>query len=217
MDQRERERERPRLFILIFTETFTTRSRARLARVADRRYTRSRTHTHTQRQRRRGGASAGHAAPADRGSPSLRKNSKRWSRRGGSSSLHLSRPSWLQRSPASSHAADKKRKKREKERKETTNPRQTLDSVNPRPKWYTLLTQNGQPLYMWPSLPFIDQGGWHLTTWDLFPREPSYPPFVCIRCTAPICSPPSSFRLWPKIFTTTVRFILLQPRTGETF
>ena len=28
---------------------------------------------------------------------------------------------------------------------------------------------------MWPSLPFIDQGGKHLTMWDLFPREPSYP------------------------------------------
>ena len=31
---------------------------------------------------------------------------------------------------------------------------------------------------MWPSLPFIDQGGKHFTTWDPFPREPSYPPRV---------------------------------------
>ena len=29
--------------------------------------------------------------------------------------------------------------------------------------------------YMWPSLPFIDQGGKHLTTWGLFLREPSHP------------------------------------------
>ena len=31
---------------------------------------------------------------------------------------------------------------------------------------------------MWPSLPFIDQGGKHLTTWGLFLREPSYPLYV---------------------------------------
>ena len=70
---------------------------------------------------------------------------------------------------------------------------------------------------MWPSLPFIDQGGRHLTKWDLFPREPSYsPPLVCIRCTAPFCSPPSSFRLCPKIFTTTERNLIL-PHTLESY
>ena len=31
---------------------------------------------------------------------------------------------------------------------------------------------------MWPSLPFIDQGGKQLTTWGLFLREPPYPLYV---------------------------------------
>ena len=31
---------------------------------------------------------------------------------------------------------------------------------------------------MWPPLPFIEQGGKHLTTWGLFLREPSYPLYV---------------------------------------
>ena len=166
---------------IVFTKPLQRGSAPAWPSLTNRHRTRTHTHTQTQRQRRRGGASAGHTAPADRGRPSLRKNSKRWSHRGGGGSLHLSRPSWLRRSLASSHAADKKRKKK-KERKErneeTTNPRQTLNLVNPRPKWYTLLTQNGQSLYMWPSLPFIDQGGKHLTTWGLFPREPPYP--LCV-------------------------------------
>ena len=80
--ERERERERPSLFILIFTRTFTTRLSACLAeRLTDATHAHAHTHTQRQRQRRRGGASAGHAAPADRGRPSLRKNNVRRGRR----------------------------------------------------------------------------------------------------------------------------------------
>ena len=39
---------------------------------------------------------------------------------------------------------------------------------NPRSKWYTLLTQNRQPLHKRPLLPLIEQGGRDATMWDRY-------------------------------------------------
>ena len=93
----------------------------------------------------------------------------------------------------------------EEEEKELTLERH-LTSVNPRQNWYTLTTQNGQPLYKWPLPPFIDQGGERLTMWDLIPPFTflsTFPTHMCERRTSPICPPFLVFRSWPEIFTRT--------------
>ena len=47
---------------------------------------------------------------------------------------------------APSFSPMKMKKKDEEVGREVANPRQTLDCSNPRQNWYTLATQNGQPL-----------------------------------------------------------------------
>ena len=92
------------------------------------------THAHTRTHRDSAGEVEpllGHAAPADRGSPSLRKNNEGVSQRRERQPLPnkaVMTAAFLCFLPA---ANKKKKKEKGKENEETTNPRQTLNSSKP--------------------------------------------------------------------------------------
>ena len=61
---------------------------------------------------------------------------------------------------------------------------------NPRPKWYTFLTQNRQPFCKRPLPPFLAQGGKSVTMWDKYPPLTflyTFPTYMCTCCTSPTC------------------------------
>ena len=65
----------------------------------------------------------------------------------------------------------------------------TLDKdSNARPKWYTLMTQNGQPFHKGLLPPFIEQGGEGVTMWDRYSPLTllcTFPTRMCACCTSP--------------------------------